>query len=111
MDERAPLLQVILELPRAAGVAELAQRFRLDLADPLACDVELLAHLLEGPRPPPLPEGPRPPVLQPEAELKHAPFASGERVEDRLDLLLQQLMRGGLSRGQGAPVLDEDAAG
>src|SRR3990170_108570 len=100
MDERAPLLQVILELPRAAGVAELAQRFRLDLADPLACDVELLAHLLEGPRPP---------VLQPEAELKHAPFASGERVEDRLDLLLQQLMRGGLSRGQGAPVLDEVA--
>src|SRR3954466_15949063 len=94
------LLQVVLELPRPRRVAQLAQRLRLDLADPLAGDVELLAHLLEGPGTP---------VLETEAELEPAPLAARQRVEDRLDLLLEQLVRRGLGRRQGATVLDEVA--
>ena len=53
-----PLLEVVLELAAAGGVAQLAQRLGLDLPDALAGDVELLAHLLEGTGAP---------VLEPEA--------------------------------------------
>ena len=81
-------------------MAQLAQRLRLDLADPLAGHVELLADLLERAGTP---------VLEAEPELQHAPLAAGERVEDRLDLLLEQLMRGGLGRRQRAAILDEVA--
>ena len=81
-------------------MAQLAQRLRLDLADPLAGDVELLADLLEGPGTP---------VLQAEPELQHPPLAAGQRVQHRLHLLLEQLVRGGLGRGQRAAVLDEVA--
>src|SRR3990172_4706686 len=31
-----------------AGVAQLPERLRLDLADPLPCHLEILTHLLEG---------------------------------------------------------------
>src|SRR3954471_21240696 len=41
------LLQEILEALGAGGVAELAERLRLDLADALARDAELPAHLFE----------------------------------------------------------------
>src|SRR6185436_18628677 len=77
----APLLQVVLELPAAGRVAQLAQRLGLDLADPLAGDVELLADLLERSGTP---------VLEAEAELEHTTFATGQRVEDSLDLLLEE---------------------
>src|SRR5690606_24075386 len=40
-------LEEALQLVRAAGVAELAKGLGLDLADPLAGDVELLADLLQ----------------------------------------------------------------
>src|SRR6185436_9649169 len=94
------LLEVVLELAAAGRVAQLAQRLGLDLADPLAGDVELLADLLEGPRPA---------VLEAEPELEHASFAARQRVEHRLDLLLEELVRRGLGRRQRAPVLDEVA--
>src|SRR5262245_66617274 len=81
-------------------MAELAQRLRLDLADPLAGHVELLADLLEGPGTP---------VLEAESELEHAPLAAGQRVENALDLLLEELVRGRLCRGQRTPILDEVA--
>src|SRR6476469_1469646 len=95
-----PLLEVVLELAAPGRVAQLAQRLGLDLADPLAGDVELLADLLEGPGTP---------VLEAEPELQHAPFAAGQRVEHRLHLLLEQLVRRGLGRRQRAAVLDEVA--
>src|SRR4051794_36623751 len=94
------LLQVVLELPGPRRVAQLAQRLRLDLADPLAGDVELLADLLEGARAP---------VFESEAKLEHAPLAAGQRIEHRLDLLLEQLVRGRLRRRQRPAVLDEVA--
>src|SRR5262245_30450922 len=95
---RRRLLEVILELAAAGRVAQLAQRLGLDLADPLAGDVELLADLLEGPGAP---------VLEAEAELEHPALAAGERVEHGLDLLLEELVRRGLGRRQRAAVLDE----
>ncbi len=64
-----PLLQVVLQLAAARGVAKLAQRLGLDLADPLTGHVELLAHLLQSPGTP---------VLKAEAELKHASLAPRE---------------------------------
>src|SRR5690349_3974124 len=81
-------------------MAQLAERLRLDLADPLAGHVELLAHLLEGPGTP---------VLEAEAQLEHAPLAARQGVEHALDLLLEELVRGGLGRRQGAAILDEVA--
>jgi len=42
------LLQIVAELFGAGGVAELAQRLGLDLADALSGDVELAADLFEG---------------------------------------------------------------
>src|SRR3990172_1946896 len=94
------LLQVVLELPAPGRVAEVAERLRLDLADALAGDVELLADLLESPGAA---------VLQPKPELEHPPLTTGQRVEDRLDLLLEELMRGRLRRRERTPVLDEVA--
>src|SRR5262245_59033706 len=81
-------------------MAELAQRLRLDLADPLPGHVELLADLLERPGAP---------VLEAEPELEHAPLAARERVQHRLHLLLEQLVRRGLGRREGPTVLDEVA--
>src|SRR6478736_3806567 len=95
-----PLLEVVLELAAPGRVAQLAERLGLDLADALAGDVELLADLLEGAGTP---------VLEAEPELEHAPLATGQRVKDRLDLLLEELMRRRLGRGERAPVLDEVA--
>src|SRR6187399_2867086 len=95
---RVPLLEVVLELAAAGRMAELAQRLGLDLADAFAGDVELLADLFEGPGTP---------VLEAEPELQHAPLATGQRVQDRLDLLLEELVRRCLGGREGPAVLDE----
>src|SRR6478736_3652555 len=98
--EGVPLFEVVLELAAAGWVAQLAQRLGLDLADPLAGDVDLLAHLLEGPGTP---------VLEAEAELEHASLTTGQRVEHRLDLLLEELVRRRFGGSQRPPILDEVA--
>src|SRR5205814_6546547 len=77
------LLQVVLELAAPGWVAQLAQRLGLDLADALTGDVEFLADLLERPGAA---------VFKPEPELEHPPLAAGQGIEDRLDLLLEQLV-------------------
>jgi len=43
---KSGLVEIVLQATAAAGVAQLAQRLRLDLADALARDPELPAHLL-----------------------------------------------------------------
>src|SRR5215213_1870156 len=96
----ANLLEVVLELAAAGGVAELAERLGLDLADPFAGDVELLADFLEGPRAP---------VLEAEAQLEHPSLAACQRVQNALHLLLQELVRSGLRGSEGSTVLDEVA--
>src|SRR4051812_10970239 len=91
---------MILELSRARGVAQLAERFRLDLADALARDAELATYLFERPLAA---------VVQAEAKLEHAALAAGEAVEHFFDLLFEQLEGGHLGRRGRALVLDEVA--
>src|SRR5438876_633876 len=93
-----PLLQVVLELAAPRRMAQLAQRFRLDLPDALSRDVELAADLFERARAA---------VFETEAQLKHAPFATGEAFEHALDLLLEELVARGVARGEGLVVGDE----
>src|SRR4051794_6764147 len=92
--------EVVLELPAPARVPQLAQRLRLDLADALTGDVELLADLLERACAP---------VLEAEPQLEDTTLAAGQRVEDGFDLLLQQLVRRRLGRGERPAILDEVA--
>src|SRR6188474_1736107 len=83
------LLEVVLELPAPARVAQLAQRLGLDLPDPLAGDVEVAADLLEGPAAA---------ILEAEAKLEDASLARREAVEHPLHLLLQELVAGRVRR-------------
>jgi RNA polymerase primary sigma factor len=78
-------------------VAQLAQRLRLDLADPLAGDVELLADFLER-------AGAA--VLEAEPELKDASLAAGQRVEDRGALAPAEAASHQLLKEQVEAVLD-----
>src|SRR5215213_817703 len=92
------LLQIVPQLLRAARVAQLAERLRLDLADALSGDAELAANLFQRPLAP---------VVQAEAKLEYAPLAARQRVQDILNLLREQLVRGGVRRRHRALVLDE----
>ena len=71
-ESRDLLRDVLPELAAARRVAELAQRVRLDLPDPLAGQAELVADLLERPRPA---------VVEAEAEPEDALLAAVEAVE------------------------------
>gem|GEM_PF-6825741 len=81
-------------------MAELAEGFGFDLADALAGDVELLAHLFQG-------AGAA--VLDAEAQLEHLLLPGGEGREDLYQLLLQQGEGGGLRRLAGVLIGDEVA--
>src|ERR671923_2595191 len=81
-------------------MAELRERLRLDLADPLAGDAELPAHLLEGPGVA---------IDQPEPQLDDLLLALRQRVEHRLELLLEEDERGRVDRDHGLGVFDEVA--
>src|SRR5204863_3926590 len=97
---RVAAAQERLEHPRARGMAELAQRLRLDLADALASDGELLADLLErvlGT------------VADAEAHLQHLLLAGRERLEDARGLLATVEVDDGLERRHGRAILDEVA--
>ena len=82
------LVQEVLELLAAAGVAQLAQRLGLDLADALARDIELLADLFKC-------AGTA--VLDTEAELQDLFLARGEGGEHIDELLLQEREGRGLT--------------
>src|SRR5205814_2856162 len=93
LEERAQLL-------RARRVAELAQRLRLDLADALARDVELLADLFErvvGVH------------LDAEAHAQHLRLARRERIEHVLGRLAQARVERGVRERDAGLVLDEIA--
>src|SRR2546430_8436414 len=92
------LLQVVLELSAPRWVTQLAQRLRFDLSDALTSHVELAAHLFERAGAP---------VLETEPQLQHASLAAGQPFEDGLDLLLEELVRCGVARGEGLVVGDE----
>src|SRR5437667_12735368 len=79
-------------------MAELAERLGLDLADPLAGHIEVATHLFERATAP---------VLEAESQLEHAPLARCEAVEHSLHLLLEELVAGGIGRGDACQVWDE----
>src|SRR3954454_24413521 len=81
-------------------MAELPERLRLDLADSLPREVELASDLFERPRST---------VLESEPELEDPSLSTGQGVEHGLDLLLEELVRCCLGRGEGPAVLDEVA--
>src|SRR5690349_6605268 len=92
------LLHVVFELLGAGGVAQLAERLRLYLAYALAGDAELTAHFFQRAAAS---------VFEAVAQLQHAALALGERAEHGANLLLQQVVRGGVGRGYRLGVLDE----
>src|ERR687891_368919 len=95
-------VEVVPELLRPGGVAELGERLGLDLADPLPGHPEGQAHLLERRR------------LHPEHAEPHlddAPLPIAESAQDRLEMLLEQGRTGGLGWRYGVGVLDEVAEG
>src|SRR5438093_3193393 len=89
-----------LELPAPTRMPQLAQRLRLDLADALAGDGEVLAHFLQRVLRA---------VAQAEAHLDDLLLARRERLEERLGLLLQVDVDNRLGRRDHVAVLDEVA--
>src|SRR3954452_14822174 len=96
----ADAVEEALELAAAERVLQLADRLRLDLADPLPRHLEDPAHLLQ-----------RVGVAVPQAvpQLDDLALAVRQRLEHLLDLVLEHLLRGGADRRLGAVVLDEVA--
>src|SRR5207302_2450800 len=89
-----------LELSASHRMLEFPDGLGLDLADPLARDLEDPADLLEG-------VGVA--VPEPVAELDDLALAIGQGLEDLVDLLLEHLLGGGVDRALGGFILDEVA--
>src|SRR5699024_7703949 len=91
-------VQVVTEYLRTRRVAELRHRLALDLPDTFASDPVDLADLVQGLR---LAVG------EPETHGDHTGLTLGERVQDRVQLLLQEREADRLARLNGLGVLDE----
>src|SRR6266699_7306577 len=83
-----PSVEVVAEHLRAGRMAQLGHRLRLDLPDPLPGDAVDLADLVERLRLT---------VRQAEPHRDDPRFALGERVEHRVQLLLEQGEADGLA--------------
>ena len=70
-------------------MTQTVQSLMLDLPDTLACEAELLPHLIESARVT---------VLESEAELNHPFLPGGELIKRLVELLLEKLLRGHLRR-------------
>jgi hypothetical protein len=81
-------------------MAQFAHRPGLDLADALACQIEVLTHLYQRPRLTP---------VEPEAEPEDLPLALVERSQQTSERRWEQCRRGELERALGRAVLDEIA--
>src|SRR5687767_13853369 len=93
-------LEERLQLAAARRVPQLAECLGLDLADALAGDREVLAHLFERVLAA---------VTQAEAHLDDLLFARRERLQERFRLLLEVDVDHGLGRGDDVAVFDEVA--
>src|SRR5829696_2042342 len=96
--DRRVALSDVAQLLRLGEALQLLQRLVLDLADPLARDVE---------RPPDLVERARVLPAQAVAQLEHAPLAVGEVLQRLAQRLLGEDLRGALVRRRGPLVGDE----
>src|SRR5438067_1778520 len=94
------LFEVVAKLLRPRRVAELRERLRLDLPDPLAGETELLADLVERPR---LTVG------QPEPQRDDGGLALRQRLQHAVELALQQTERYDFRSDRCVGVLDEVA--
>src|SRR5438105_7809035 len=94
--ERARLCR---DVDQVAQRGEAGQRLSFELADALACQVELVADRFERPRL----------ALEPEAQLEDAPLALGERVECAAHTLAAERLLGFLERIRGVAVGEEVA--
>src|SRR5437773_8277818 len=95
---RSPAFEKRPQLPAARRMPQLAQRLRLDLPDPLAGDVELLADFLQrvvGVH------------LDAETHPQHLRFARRQRVEDVLAYVAQARVDRGIRRRDRRQILDE----
>src|SRR5262245_43465618 len=95
-----PAFEEGFELPAARRMPQLAQRLRLDLADPLAGDGEVLADLLErvlGA------------VADAEAHLDHLLLARRQRLEHLIGLFLEVEIDHRVGRGDDLAIFDEVA--
>src|SRR5205807_8392787 len=93
-------IEVAPQLAAVGGVAQLAERLGLDLADALARDAELAPDLLQRAEAA---------VLQAVAQLDDAALAVGEALQRVADLALEELLRGQVDRRGHRLVLDEVA--
>src|SRR5215216_7759590 len=97
---RGSLVEVLAQVLGAALLAEQIQGLHLDLAYPLARDVELAAHLFEGARTV---------VLHPKPELDDLTLPLRQLVESFSEMGLEQRLRDGVCGGYRAGVLQEVA--
>ena len=81
-------------------MAELAQCLRLDLANALAGDAELAAHLFEGAAAP---------IFEAEAELEDAALAARQAGEHVFHLLAKELLAGRFRGSESGWVFEEVA--
>src|SRR6476660_1781609 len=88
------------QLPNPGWMPHFAQGFCLDLADPLASNLELPPYFFQ-----------RSAITVDETEtlLKNLPFPVRERFQDILNFFLEQNDRGHVARIFGASILDEIA--
>src|SRR5574337_856027 len=87
-----------LELPAPSRMSEFPQRLGLDLSDPLAGDVELLAHFLQGMIAS---------ISKPETELQNLLLPFRQCPKHLLGLTAQVHADDGLDRGDRSFILDE----
>src|SRR4029450_11574744 len=95
---QALLRSELPELPAARRMAQLTQRHRLDLTDPLTGQTELAPDLLERPLTS---------VIEADAAPGPPPLPASEAVEDAFHLLPELLTRGSVERRDGVRVLDQ----
>src|SRR5262249_7500467 len=86
------------QLSNTSWVAHFAQGFCFDLANPLASDLELPTHFLQGSAVP---------IDQAKSLLEHLSFSISERLQHVLDFFLQQNNGGHIARIFGASIFDK----
>src|SRR6266849_88296 len=93
-----PLIQVILQLAAAAGMAQLTQSFGLDLTNTFACNMELFADFFQRAATA---------VVQAEAQLEYLALALSQAFKHIFHLLFQQLVAGSISRSKCRVIFNE----
>src|SRR6266498_733207 len=94
------LFEVVAELLAPGGMAQLRQRLRLDLPDPLPRHPKLPTNLLQRPRVA---------IRQPKPQLNNLLLPLTQRVQHRVQLLLQQNKTRRIHRHDRIRILDEIA--